>query len=403
MITHALIGSFVFMIFTGIVGLAVSLILFISHNEKSLGNRLLALSIFSISYILLINASFLTNFYEYFPETYRILSFLTFCIGPFSYLYVRTVLRQEYRLAKSDYLFFLPALLAMINRIPYHLLSREEQLDIIHQINLNLKLVVLESDGLLPPGFLAIFRIVLTLGFVVAQLRLIRQWKKKMWKKGMYIIENNKIVNWLEIYSILLLVSSSLLVVQTSLQVGSEYHFEELIIFTMGITNLVASITLFARPKILYGLVGWLQEEKPVISIKDFTPETFTKEVAIAVRQSISIEEGKSLKIKLEDYFQNNQQFLSTGFTINELARELKIPVYQLSSFINQEYQKSFVQYINDQRFQQVLLMKEADPDFKNYTIDYIGKKIGFSSRTSFVEFIKKRTGKTPSEFLRGA
>ena len=201
----------------------------------------------------------------------------------------------------------------------------------------------------------------------------------------------------------MLLVSSSLLVVQTSLQVGSEYHFEELIIFTMGITNLVASITLFARPKILYGLVGWLQEEKPVISIKDFTPETFTKEVAIAVRQSISIEEGKSLKIKLEDYFQNNQQFLSTGFTINELARELNIPVYQLSSFINQEYQKSFVQYINDQRFQQVLLMKEADPDFKNYTIDYIGKKIGFSSRTSFVEFIKKRTGKTPSEFLRGA
>lgn len=38
--------------------------------------------------------------------------------------------------------------------------------------------------------------------------------------------------------------------------------------------------------------------------------------------------------------------------------------------------------------------MKEADPDFKNYTIDYIGKKIGFNSRTSFVEFIKKEQEK---------
>ena len=224
-----------------------------------------------------------------------------------------------------------------------------------------------------------------------------------MWEKSIYIIENNKIVNWLEVYSILLLVSSSLLVVQTSLQVGSAVHFEELIIFTMGMTNLVASITLFARPKILYGLVGWLQEEKPIVSIKDFTAETNTKEVAATERQSMSIQEGKSLKNKLEAYFQNNQQFLSTGFTIHELAQELKIPVYQLSTFINQEYQKSFVQYINDQRFQKVLVMKEADPDFKSYTIDYIGKKIGFSSRTSFVEFIKKRTGKTPSEFLRGA
>lgn len=403
MIVHGLIGPFIFMIFTGIIGLAVSVILFISHNEKSLGNRLLALSIFSISYILLINASFLTNFYDFFPQTYRILSFLTFCIGPFSYLYVRTVLRQEYRLAKTDYLFFLPALLAMINRIPYHLISRQEQIDFIHKINLNMKLVVLESEGLLPPGYLAIFRILITLGFVIAQLLLIRQWKKKMWEKSIYIIENNKIVNWLEVYSILLLVSSALLFVQTSLQVGSAIHFEQLIIFTMGMTNLVASITLFARPKILYGLVGWLQEEKPIVSIKDFTPELHTKEDVAAKRQSISIQEGKSLKNKLEEYFKNNQQFLSTGFTIHELAKELKIPVYQLSTFINQEYQKSFVQYINDQRFQQVLEMKEADPDFKSYTIDYIGKKIGFSSRTSFVEFIKKRTGKTPSEFLRGA
>jgi hypothetical protein len=70
-----------------------------------------------------------------------------------------------------------------------------------------------------------------------------------MWEKSIYIIENNKIVNWLEVYSILLLISSSLLVVQTSLQVGSAIQFEELIIFTMGMTNLVASITLFARRK----------------------------------------------------------------------------------------------------------------------------------------------------------
>jgi YesN/AraC family two-component response regulator len=71
----------------------------------------------------------------------------------------------------------------------------------------------------------------------------------------------------------------------------------------------------------------------------------------------------------LEAYFKNNQRFLSTGFTIHELAKELKTPVYQLSTFINQEYQKSFVQYINDQRFQHVLEMKKEDPDFKSYTI----------------------------------
>ena len=107
------------------------------------------------------------------------------------------------------------------------------------------------------------------------------------------------------------------------------------------------------------------------------------------------------MKKRLEDYFKSNLLFLNNGFTIHDLSKDLKLPVYQLSAFINQEYQKSFVQFINDQRFEYFLLMKNEDPDFKNYTIDYLGKKIGFSSRTSFIEFIKKRTGKTPSEFLK--
>ena len=259
----------------------------------------------------------------------------------------------------------------------------------------------MESEGLLPPGYLAIFRILLTLGFVVAQLVLIRKWKKRMWEKSIYIIENNKIVNWLELYSILLLISTSLLVIQTTLQVSSDYHFEQLIIFTMGLTNLITSIMLFARPTILYGLIGWLQEEKPLVSIKDFTPINSQNTASVQQRQSLSIEEGKNLKKRLEDYFKSSQLFLNNGFTIHDLSKDLKLPVYQLSAFINQEYKKSFVQFINDQRFEYFLLMKNEDPDFKNYTIDYLGKKIGFSSRTSFIEFIKKRTGKTPSEFLK--
>lgn len=266
-----------------------------------------------------------------------------------------------------------------------------------------MKLVVMETEGFLPPGYLAIFRIVLTLGFAIAQLLLIRNWKKRMWEKSIYIIENNKIVNWLELYSILLLISTSLLFIQTTLQVSSEYHFEQLIIFTMGLTNLTTSIILFARPKILYGLIGWLQEEKPIISIKDYTYNFSQNESTPQQRQSISLEEGKKLKQRLEEWLRTTPYYLNSSFTIHDLSKELKVPVYQLSSFINQEYQKSFVQFINDQRFEYLLGMKNDDPDFKNYTIDYIGKKIGFSSRTSFVEFIKKRTGKTPSEFLKEA
>jgi AraC-like DNA-binding protein len=401
MIITEQVGPFLFMFLTGILGLAVSIILFISHNEKSLGNRLLALSVLSISYVLLINASFLTNLYQLFPFTYRVFSFITFCIGPFSYLYVRTVLRQEYKLSKSDILFFVPALLGLINRIPFLLLNREEQIETINLINQNLKMVVLEPDGLFPPGYLAIFRVTMTLGFVIAQFMLLIEWKKKLTSNHFYLEQNAEMIQWLRMYTNLLLLSVSLLFIQTVLQVSSALHFEQIIILTMGFTNLITSIMLFARPKILYGMVGWMQEKIPIISLKDYNAIGDEKTEFNQNRLSLTLLEGKDYKHRIETFLNEDKSYLEPGFTINNLSKTLNIPVYQLSSFINQEYQKSFVQFINDQRFEYLLTMIEEDPAFKNYTIDYIGKKIGFNSRTSFIEFIKKRTGKTPSEFFR--
>ena len=282
------------------------------------------------------------------------------------------------------------------------MMNEEEQLMVVHNTQTNLKLILLEPEGLLPAGYLSMFRIILTLIFIIAQLLLVIQWKNKLSFNKIFSQHNNELIQWLQLFSILLLVSLSLLSIQTFLQVSSRFHFEEIIIITMGLTNLIASIMLFARPGILYGMVGWMQEKQPVISVKDSSNHT-ENTLAENDRQSLTIVEGRNYKFKLEEYFKTNHQYLEPGYAINDLARELKIPVYQLSSFINQEYQKSFVQYINDQRFEYLLDMKNKDPDFNNYTIDYIGKKIGFSSRTSFVSFIKKRTGKTPSEFLKEA
>lgn len=148
-------------------------------------------------------------------------------------------------------------------------------------------------------------------------------------------------------------------------------------------------------------MVGWMQEKNPVLTVKDFPITSEENETTRYIKQTLTVIEGRNYTSKLQEHFKSNKRYLDAGYTINELSRELNIPVYQLSSFINQEYQKSFVQYINDQRFAHLLTMKKEDPDFKNYTIDYLGKKIGFNSRTSFVEFIKRRTGKTPSEFLK--
>jgi AraC-like DNA-binding protein len=88
------------------------------------------------------------------------------------------------------------------------------------------------------------------------------------------------------------------------------------------------------------------------------------------------------------------------GYSIRDLSIGVNIPVYQLSAFINQEYGKNFSEWVNDFRFSFLQKMMKENPEFKLYTFQALGKLAGFNSRTSFISAIKKRTGKTPSEYF---
>ncbi len=58
--------------------------------------------------------------------------FLT--VGPILYFYVRGVLRDDYRLSKSDWLHFIPALILCINILPHLFSSYEDKIEYAYSI-----------------------------------------------------------------------------------------------------------------------------------------------------------------------------------------------------------------------------------------------------------------------------
>jgi AraC-like DNA-binding protein len=106
------------------------------------------------------------------------------------------------------------------------------------------------------------------------------------------------------------------------------------------------------------------------------------------------------MKSKLEAHFDTNHPFRKTGYTITDLSKELDIPSYQLSSFINQEYSRNFNELINEYRVDYLIQQFEQSVGFSNYTLEAFGKEAGFNSRAAFISAVKKRTGKTPSELF---
>ncbi len=111
-------------------------------------------------------------------------------------------------------------------------------------------------------------------------------------------------------------------------------------------------------------------------------------------------EDIPGLKKMLLDYIEISKPYLNKNLTIGELAESLEVPTYQLSQLINDQLGKSFFEFINAYRVEEV---KERffDPRFSNLTLLGIAMECGFNSKASFNRIFKQLTGETPTEYIR--
>ena len=152
------------------------------------------------------------------------------------------------------------------------------------------------------------------------------------------------------------------------------------------------------NPKIFYGMVGWMQVDYPTASLNqvkvpnlDFS-ERFDR---------LNPRNAKGILTKITTHFEKTKAYLTLGYSLSDVSREIKVPSYLISALINQEFGLTFREYINNFRIEELERMIQEDPKFDLLTIEAIGRKLGYKSRTSLVDAIKTRSGLTPKEFIQ--
>ena len=384
--------SFVFLV--AIIGLLVAAILYFLNRESSFSARLLAGYLLSIAVISLFSALYHTNFFLFFPHVPRTMVFLSLSASPFAYLYVRSVLRQQYAWTKLDFLFFIPAVLYTINMIPFYGMVREEKLVIIRQQLADNSIIALEPEGWLPEGWGIILRMVYGVVLASFQVKMLVNWRSKHPEK--LIPQNLAMFRWLIAFTTLVLSTFIVLLIEYAFQISYFFDFYRLITLTMTLSICITCVYLFLQPNLLYGLTGWFQE----------TNESTISEPEIAIAQeptpsnTFSKETEKSYRALLASHLSTQQPFLKVGYKIGDLSKELDIPTYILSAFINQAYGKNFNEWVNEYRVHYLKGLLQKNPDFRKYTFEALGNLAGFNSRTTFIAAVKKTTQKTPSEFF---
>jgi AraC-like DNA-binding protein len=387
---------FVLVGFFCLLGFVVSFILYINNREQSLSPRILAAILFCISYSLLAYYMYITKEFLRFPHMFRTPLFMSLCVAPLTYIYVRSALEQAYSFKKWDFLFFIPAVLYTAQFIPFYLLPANEKLLIIEKAMHSKAFGLREPEGLLPPGLGYILRMGYSFIMNISTFVLLVRWKKSSNREILKINQNNEIFQWLTFLSIVLSSTFFILIIGYFFQISNFLEQYKIATMTVALSIFFICAYLLLKPNILYGLKGWL----PIPISTDHEVSIEITE-SVSKRQSFSLEEGIAFKNIIEGHFKKNLPFLKPRYTIRDLSTEVDIPSYLLSAFINQEYGMNFSEFVNDSRVSYLVEFAEQNPDLLlQYTLEVLGQMGGFSSRSTFIAAVKRKTGKPPSDIF---
>ncbi|MEN9696927.1 MAG: hypothetical protein RLZ56_348 [Bacteroidota bacterium] len=322
-------------------------------------------------------------------------------IGPFFYFYVRGLLKDDYRLSKKDFLHFLPAIIFLINILPYVLKPLDFKLhyaELVIQDAHN----ILKLDYLFIPTSLSFLtRPIIAFAYVVASVIII-------YSKGLnenYITQQASLIfKWLGLFvfiSTILYLGFVLFTLfsfyNNSIEISNAFGAAVLYSSIGGLFLLNLSLLFF--PNILYGL--------PQLDYAIATKNNIAQEIELGIAEDIkkqarsfeiSPEKLSLLKLKVERYMEK-KPYLSPEFNLSIMSAETDIPVHHLSYYFNEHLKVNFNTWKNDLKITHVIdLIHNGSGEI--LTLDALAKQAGFGSRTSFFNSFKQKMGITPSEYL---
>jgi len=415
-----------FDILNAAVALLSFLIFFIhwmTNKKPSLPNFLFRFFLLANSYYYIVAAFIQSGGILNVPHLFRTGSIAGLVATPLVYIILIKSLKNE-RWKNSDYLHFIPALLYIIDFIPFFILPAESKIQAIKYLARSGNAATLGfNEGWIFNGtFWVLSKVLQTLAYsVVCFLTLVRIVGKSgdSFKK-----ENSKLIfllYWLSAYLFLNTIPVALSF--ANLTGSGGWQITSIIIFS---STLLTCLFLLFNPEVLYGLKGiWIiteedyaaaAKEGPVsqsehignIKEHDSALEKITNEEEPGISPNnirktyLSERQVENMDEALSKYMNETQAYLEQRFSLPQLAKGTGFQLQHVSAFLNQHLGESFNDFTNKFRVNHLISLFEQDKHIiDQFTLESLGKLAGFGSRSTFINAFKKVTGQTPSAYFR--
>ena len=343
------------------------------------------------------------------PSTY-------FLIGPFSYFYVRSIVRDNATLSRIDYLHFVLFIYCFTGTIPFLFSSWQyklfvggfikEDVNNLAKIKLNVLFPYKLNQGIRP------FQIGY---YMIAQWKLVKNHFKNTRKNKISTKQSFVMKKWLLLYCFIFTLlcigySSGIFCTIFSKNKAefSSIGYKMVLLTLIGYITLIFSLFFF--PQVIYGLP--IPNELPNLP-EDFTiqedlQDTNTSDTLI-VENTEQIVANKPLLFFTEEYMKDieisvqqcvqEKKYLDNEFSINQLSLFTNIPIHHLSYYFNNILQIKFTDWRTNLRISHSITLIDQGA-LENITFPALAKQLGFSSYNTFIKAFKAKTNCSPSEYI---
>ena len=388
-------------VFIGFIGLFLPfLILSVNKGYKTVNAYLAAFLFFSALYLL-------GNFYFFYGESLQVISFFLlfhpffFLIGPLSFFYVRSIVTDNNKLKKIDFLHFVLFILSFVGLIPFMFSDGAFKELVAAEMKSNTwDLAKYQINKIIPHKADQMVCVVQTIFYSINHWILVltqhRRWKKGMLKVPQYKLIHKWLLTFITIYALVAINYFIVVVLIWVYDDKSEFLARaNIFLLIAAVIFMAVNLSVLAFPEILYGLP---QENKVVFEVvKAVEPQLLVSDKLVSQLFSAEyvshIEEVLSEQIRLK-------KFTDPEYKLMHISMKSSIPVHHFSYYFNTIKDISFSDWKNNLRIDSALELIENEST-NGLTLNAISVKCGFTAPSTFIRAFKQFTGKTPSEYMK--
>ncbi len=362
-------------------GYFLAAILFFNKQGNQLAHRLSRAFLLSFALTLSEYVLHWTKYLIYATWADSVYIPLIFVFGPLLYLYFKS-LNPEDGIRRRDALHFLPAVLMLINRLPYYFTDpalkaafRGGDRDMMQQIHWPF----FHLFGL--QDYLFMLHLSAYAALIFWYLRRNGAWLAVDEEDDNATIRRNwsRTLLWLYVGFVLGNASYYILIRTPFFSIEWDY----------GIS---LAMTVF-----IY-VVGYLGYRQPAIFAGELWPQAFL--APKYQNSSLTPSASRSLLDRVLEYVKQKKPYLDNELRLSGLADQLDVSIHHLSQVVNEQLGKSFSDFINEYRVEEAKRLL-ANPKYKDRYVIAIAYESGFNNKTSFNKAFKAHTGMSPSQYRK--